>query len=144
MTTIPSSTIETSSEAQHRLMEDLGRLDETVHQNAETTLTALRTCLGRTYTHLCQHFRLKEYDGFLDDLQEREPRFGRIAQELFAEHRQLRQSLDSLHGEAVVAVRVDDALRGKVRQWIAALRRHETREDDLIQDAVDLDIAGQD
>jgi hypothetical protein len=144
METTRSSMIENVRQVQRSLMEDLSRLDEAVHEGFERNLPALRSLLGATYTQVCEHFRLEEKDGFLDNLEEREPRFARIAQELIDEHRELRQSLDALHGDAIVATRVDDALRERVRKWIAEVRRHETRENDLIQDAVDSDVAAED
>jgi hypothetical protein len=78
------------------------------------------------------------------DVRKREPRFERVVQELEEEHRELRQSLDALHGEATHATKVDDALRARIREWIERARRHETRETDLVQDAFDWDVAAED
>lgn len=139
-----SSIDENLSQAQRRLTEDLRTLEAAVQQKSQESMTAIRTGLGSVYTHLCAHFRLQEKGGFLNELREREPRLARTAWELLEEHRTLRQALDSLHGEANVAVSLDDTFREKVRQWIANMRRHETRENDLLQDVVDLDIGAED
>jgi hypothetical protein len=72
------------------------------------------------------------------------PRFERTIQELADEHVQLAQSLDALIGAAATARVLDDGLREQVRLWIDFIRRHEKRENDLVQDAFNLDVSAED
>lgn len=144
MATTQSAIMDALGQAHSRLTDDLRRLDLAVHQESEQGLDVLRKGLSSTYTHVCEHFRLEELGGFLNDVEDREPRFARIARGLALEHRELRQSLDSLHGEANVAARVDASLREAVRKWIAKMRLHETRENDLMQDVFESDLGAPD
>lgn len=129
----------------HRMLGgDLRKLATAIDAGSDTAIDDLRAVLSATYTHLCEHFRFEEQDGFMDELRERDPRLERSAEELLDEHRTLRQSLDALHGEAIVASRLDHRLRERIAEWIARVRRHEVRENDLMQDAVDADFGAMD
>lgn len=139
-----SASAEALRQAHQALLRDLRKLQDLVRSDSTASLAELRGRLGATYTHVCEHFRLEEQDGYVDKLAENEPRLGRVAQQLGEEHRELRHSLDALHGEAIVASRVDNDLCEKIRKWIDRLMRHERRENDLMQDAIDLDFAAQD
>jgi hypothetical protein len=126
------------------LQEDLGKLENDVRSDAVANVAELRTRLGATYTHICEHFRFEEQNGYMDEVRKREPRLERIVQELGEEHRVLRQSLDALNAEARLATNVDEAFREKVRTWIERVRRHEARENALVQDAFNWDVAAED
>jgi hypothetical protein len=139
-----ASVAESLSRAHQALLRDLRRLQDMVRPDSNVSLAELRNCLGATYTHVCEHFRLEEMNGYMEELVKDQPRLQRIVEQLGEDHRALRQSLDALHGEAIVASHVDNALREKVRCWIDRLMQHETRENDLIQEAVDSDFAAQD
>ncbi|MBM3993105.1 MAG: hemerythrin domain-containing protein [Planctomycetes bacterium] len=130
--------------AHHALLRDLRRLQDVARPGSDVTLIELRTLLSETYTHLCEHFRWEEQDGYLDELDEAEPRFQRVVQELGEEHRELRRTLDDLHGDTILASTVDPALLANIRNWIDRLRRHEARENSLVEDAVTSDLASAD
>jgi hypothetical protein len=138
------TTFESVQQAHLLLMENLRQLEEIVRAGTETNMQALRSLLSTTYSHVCEHFRLEEKEGFTDETLRRQPRLLRIAEELFEEHRDMRQKLDSLHGEANMASRLNFELRNMILAWIKQIRRHEIRENDLIQDAMDSDIGTQD
>jgi hypothetical protein len=144
MTQTRSVVIESVKRAHRLLEENLRRLEEISQPNSAANLDDLRSRLSKTYTYVCEHFRLEEQDCFADDLRQNDARFQRLAQDLIDEHRELRQALDLLHAEAVTASRVDEALRGKIRHWIERIRSHEFRENDLIQDAFESDMGAQD
>lgn len=144
MKAMQASIAESLSQAHQALLRDLRRLQDLVRPDSPVSLAELRNRLGATYTHVCEHFRLEEANGYMDDLVKDQPRLQRITQQLGDEHRDLRQSLDVLHGEANVASQVDDDLREKIRKWIERLLHHETQENDLVQDAIDSDFAAQD
>jgi hypothetical protein len=94
--------------------------------------------------HLTEHFRFEEQNGYMDVVREREPRLERTIQQLAEEHGQLTRSLDALIKEAGKATSLGDALREAILSWIECVRQHEARENDLVQDAFDLDIGVED
>jgi hypothetical protein len=93
---------------------------------------------------LTEHFGYEEQKGYMDVVRKREPRLERAIQQLAEEHGQLRQSLDGLIGQAGTATGLNDNLRELIREWIERVRRHEIRENDLVQDAFNLDIGAED
>ncbi|HMF20307.1 MAG TPA: hypothetical protein VKE98_24070 [Gemmataceae bacterium] len=63
-------------------------------------------------------------------------------QKLYEEHRHLQQSLDGLIEEAKKPL--DGGFREIVRAWIERIRQHETQENTLIQETLNLEIGDQD
>jgi hypothetical protein len=49
-----------------------------------------------------------------------------------------------LVAEARAVTALDEPFRGKVRAWGERVRQHEARENDLVQDAFNWDIAAED
>lgn len=135
---------ESLTDAHRALFRDLGDLEVLVRSGAKDSLTELRARLGMTYTHLCEHFRLEEKNGYMDHLADDQPRLNRVIEQLVEEHRELRQALDLIHADAIVATQVDEALRQRICDWITRVRRHERNENDLVQDAADFDVGTQD
>ena len=144
MNTTNSSLAESLTEAHRALFHDLTGLERLICPGPNVALTELRNRLGRTYTHLCEHFRLEEKNGYLDNLAEDQPRFHALVEQLGEEHRALRQALDLIHADTIVASSVDDALLQRIREWIGRVRQHEARENELVQDAADSDVDTQD
>jgi Hemerythrin HHE cation binding domain len=132
------------SEAQQALLDDLRYLGHLIHVPSDASVAEVRQHLNTAYTHLCLHFRLEEQGGYFNNVQEMKPRLERALCELVAQHHELRRSLDSLRAEAARATAIDDAMRGKIRAWIDRFLAHETRENDVAQDAVDLDLGAGD
>jgi hypothetical protein len=126
------------------LFEDLRKLEQAARPGAGGDLAQLMACLGATHKHVTEHFGFEEQDGYMDTVRKREPRFDRIIQQLGEEHRELMQSLDALIREVRKAACFEDAVREKIRMWVERLRRHEARENDLVQDAFSLDIGLED
>jgi hypothetical protein len=125
-------------------LEDLRKLDEVVRPSSREGLPELAARLGATHAHITEHFRFEEQNGYMDTVRRREPRLERAIQQLAEEHRQLAQSLAALLGKVRVATSMDDALRKDVRDWVESVRQHEVRENDLVQDAFNLDIGAED
>jgi hypothetical protein len=126
------------------LHEDLCRLEEAAHPAAGQDPAALLARLAATQAHLVEHFRFEEHNGYMDAVRKREPRLERTVEQLALEHRQLAQSLAELVAEAGTATAVGEALRGSVRGWLQRVRRHEVRENDLVQNAFNLEIGAED
>ena len=138
------SVAEALGRAHVALLSDLRGLEQAIHPSSAEGQAALRARLGATSAHLTKHFRSEEQNGYMDVIRTREPRLERTIQQLAEEHGQLRQSLDVLVEEVGAATSLDDALRDHIREWIARVRRHEERENDLVQDAFNLDISAED
>jgi len=126
------------------LLEDLRKPEEAVHPAPGKGVAELIARLGTTTTHITEHFRFEEQDGYMDAVREREPRLERAVGQLAAEHGELARGLAALVAQAGEVTRLDEPLRGKVREWVESLRRHEARENDLVQDAFGWDIGGED
>ena len=91
--------------------------------------------LGKLRTHLTDHFRFEEEGGDMAPVLKEEPRFAPVIQELFTEHSQMAQTLEALIQEIGKARSLPDVFGDKVRAWIGQVRHHETRENDLVQEA---------
>jgi hypothetical protein len=142
--TTNSSIADALSQAHGTLLADLSALEHAVGPFSGEDLAELRTRLGETTAHITAHFRFEEQNGYMDAVKKREPRLERVIDELAAEHDQLRKSLDALIGEARAATKLGDALRGQVRNWVDSVRKHEMRENEVVQDAFNLDIGTED
>jgi hypothetical protein len=126
------------------LLADLRELEQAVRPPSGEGLEELRARLGAALAHVTEHFRFEEQDGYMDAVRRREPRLERSVQQLAEEHAQLRQLLEAIIGGAGAAASLGDALREKIRGWIERVRRHEARENNLVQGAFNLDISAGD
>ena len=132
------------SRADATLLEDLRQLEEAIRPASGERLAELRTRLGATRVHIAEHFRFEEENGFMEAVRKREPRLERAIQQLAGDHRQLTKSLDAVIKEAEAATNPNDTLRNAVREWLEHVRQHEIRENDVVQDAFNFDIAAED
>jgi hypothetical protein len=139
-----TSIAEALGPAHAALLEDLRQLGEATRPESGEGLAELRARLSATQTHITEHFRFEEQNGYMDAVQKREPRLERAIQQLSEEHGQLAQSLAVLIEQAKAATSLDEPFREAVRQWIKRVREHEARENELVQDAFDLDIGAED
>jgi hemerythrin-like domain-containing protein len=98
----------------------------------------------RTQDYITDYATEEEQNGYMNAVREREPRLERTIYQLAKEHVQLRQSLEALIGESRAAPSLSDTLREEIREWIERVRRHENRENDLIQGAFNLDLGAED
>jgi len=141
----PATTnVEALGRAHAALLEDLRNLKAAIRPSAGEKVADLRARLRATQTHVTEHFRFEEQNGYLDAVQKREPRLERTIHQLADEHRQLAHSLELLLDHAGVSATLDEPLREEVREWIKRVRRHESHENDVIQDAFNLDIGAED
>jgi hypothetical protein len=104
----------------------------------------VRARLGATKGHLLEHFRFEEQDGYMDAVRKQRPSLAHAIDQLAQEHGQLAQALEGLLAEADTAADVTDMFRDRVHRWVSAVRKHEERENDLVQDAFNLDIGTKD
>jgi hypothetical protein len=138
------SIAEALRKAHNRLTEDLDRLEQVLGCPSPENQAEIAYDLAKARRYLTEHFRLEEQNGYMNVVSNRQPRFERAIERLHDEHRELSLSLDALVAEAEIGKPLDDAFRGKVQQWIDRLRSHETKEDELVQEAFTVDIGTKD
>jgi ElaB/YqjD/DUF883 family membrane-anchored ribosome-binding protein len=135
---------EALSQAHKALQDDLRKLEQAARMTSEKGWEGLCARLSLTHALVIDHFHLEEQGGYMDAVRKRQPRLERVVQELEEEHRQLAQSLEALLEETNKATGASDTLREKVLAWVQRIREHEARENDLFQDAFNVDIGAED
>jgi hypothetical protein len=135
MDTPQHSFAEALHEAHTDLLRDLLELERAAGLGSREAPEALGARLGRVRTHLTDHFRFEEEGGYMAPVLREEPRFARLVEELLAEHGQMAQTLDALIQEVDRARTWQDVPREKVRVWVGRVRQHESRENQLVQEA---------
>jgi hemerythrin-like domain-containing protein len=138
------SPVETLTRAHDALLKDLQQLEKETGAPSGPNAAKMSTRLDQVRTHITQHFRFEEQDGYMDAVVQRAPHQERTIEQLREEHRQLANSLEALREEALATQSLDDPFREKVRAWVAQVRDHGTRENRLIQEAFNLDIGAED
>ncbi len=132
-------------ERAHRaLLNDLQILEEACRPVSPESLPRLRRRLRDTQKHIAEHFRFEEQNGYMDSVRKREPRLGRVVDDLAMQHGQLSQFLDDLIGEAEAAKSLEQELQSRVAEWIRAVQAHESAENRLVQDVFNLDLGAED
>jgi hypothetical protein len=140
-----SITVVESLEQAHRaLMKDLVDLEEASRSSLGMTAAQIGSRLARTRTHITDHFRFEEHNGYMDATLHREPNLARSIEHLRVEHRQIAQALDDLIEQTQMQQYTEDALRAQIRSWIEKVRQHEARENTLVQDAFNVDVGSED
>lgn len=130
--------------AHSELLRDLRSLEDSVRLAAKRGLDDLHERLAATYNHVQKHFRLEEENGYMDAVKKIGPHLERTIEELRGEHRKLTEDLARLIVESQGQTEPGESLRKKTLSWVNEVRQHETKENDLIQDAYNLDLAAED
>ena len=81
---------------------------------------------------------------YMDAVIKREPRLERTIEQLAQEHRELLESLTAIIGEGRTSTKLNEAFRNKVHAWVERVRQHETHENEVVQDAFNLDLGAED
>jgi hypothetical protein len=126
------------------LLHDLAMLEEAAQPHSATIRPELRDRLATVQSHVLAHFRFEEKDGYMDTVRRREPRLTHVIDELAADHHRLATTLEAIARDASLGTTSDEELRGRVRGWIDELTRHELRENHVVQDAFNSDVAAED
>jgi hypothetical protein len=142
MAKVQPSAVEGLRQAHATLRSDLGELEAAARATSGAAPEVLAACLRRARAHLAEHFRFEEENGYLSAVLLRDPNQGRHVEQLRDEHRRLFASLEALLDEAGQGAA--KAVRAKVLEWVAAVRRHEEREDTLVQDVFNVDTGAED
>jgi hypothetical protein len=101
-------------------------------------------CLAGVRAHLEDHFRFEEEGGYMQAVLARAPHLERRVNHLRGEHDELLGSLAALAEEADATPALDEEGRQRVRKWIERVRDHESRENLLVEEAFNRDLAAED
>jgi hypothetical protein len=134
--------IEGLHQAHATLRRDLGELEAAARAPSGAAPEALASHLRRTRAHLAEHFRFEEENGYMGAVLLRDPNQGRRVEQLLDEHRRLFAALEALLDNAGQGA--GETVGAKVLEWVAAVRRHEEREDTLVQDVFNVDTSAED
>jgi hypothetical protein len=138
---LAASPVRTMRQAHKALLADLHKLEEATRSPSAKSAKELDACLKAAHTHVIEHFRLEERDGYFAAVRKRAPHEERTIQHLAEEHRQLEETLNGL---LHASEKLDEAFRDKVLEWIGSMRDHEARENKLVQEVFYRDVAAED
>lgn len=131
-------------QAHQALEQALRILEAKLRPETQTDLTDLRDTLTATQKHVLDHFYLEAQNGYLNSVRQREPRLQHAIESLENEHHQLLGTLASLREKVFAATTLDANLRDALQEWVHGLRRHESLENTLVQDAFNFDVSAED
>jgi len=132
--------------AEHAILGQLvQRVTEIVEQPpTDVDLLVLLSTLEDLAAHCGKHMALEEQDGYLSNVVQRMPNSSHTVEAVLAEHDTLRNEL----ADVIKALRAGsdaiDEIVARVRHWTVAMENHETRENQLVQEAFDSDLGGGD
>jgi hemerythrin len=130
------------------LVKDLGKLQDGAHapqQQGDLTSPAnLAALLQATRAHVAEHFQLEEEQGYMAEVVTEYPHIERTVEQLHQEHRQLLRTLDDLITEVGSVPVLPITIWATIQNWVGAVQAHETRENLLVQDAFNVDLAAED
>jgi hemerythrin len=138
---MPKAKAKTLALAHASLLKDIRKLEDSVRSTQQEG-SAIGRLLQELKKHILEHFQFEEKDGYMDLVRRTLPNKEGMILKLLEEHRHLEQSLDGLINEAHKPL--DDDFRDIVLKWIDRIRHHESQENAFIQEAVNLEIGGQD
>lgn len=144
METTSGSTVETLGRLHALLHQELSRVETLAREPTADVRGPLLQVLLAMRPQLDEHFRFEEENGYLREVLVREPNWERAAEHLREEHAQLLRSLDALLEEARRDGTAPDAFGERVLAWVRAVRRHESEENRLYQDAFNVDLCAED
>jgi hemerythrin-like domain-containing protein len=131
-------------EAHTALLHDLAEMKDAVFAAAEEDRAEIKARLDQTRTHIAEHFRFEEDNGYMDVVLQREPHQARTIEGLRDEHRRLAEQLEAIVEHVAAGRRLDKAFREAVLAWLKAVRHHEAHESRLVQDAFNIDFGWED
>lgn len=144
MTTTQPSLADVMTQAHAALMKDLQKLRQASRAPSAAHWQSLRDRLLAVQRDITEHFRFEEQNGYMMEVLKRKPILEREVAKLRDDHRALADGLAALIAETRSASSPDASWAGKVEAWIDEVRQHEKHENDLIQEAFNLDVAAED
>jgi hemerythrin-like domain-containing protein len=132
------------AEAHRELLGNLRQLEQAADALPDGDEGELLARLEATRARLDNHFRFEEANGYMQAVLDRAPQLERKVQHLRDEHGELRQSLDALTRRAGGAQVAPQRFREGLKEWVGRLRDHEKRENLLVEDVFNCDVAAED
>jgi len=140
MTTSPATAL---AEVHQSLLKDLTDLESLVQSSARGALAGVLDRLQTLRADLAKHFRFEEENGYMQAVLLRAPQQERQVHRLREEHDELWQGLVALMWQAREPPLEDDFRQG-LQTWIGRVRDHERRENLLVEEAFNTDVAAED
>jgi hypothetical protein len=140
-TTSPAADL---AEAHRELLGNLRQLEQAAEALPDDDEGVLLARLEATRARLDDHFRFEEANGYMQAVLDRAPQLERKVQQLRHEHGELRQSLTALTRDAEGAQVASRRFRKGLKEWVGRLRDHEKRENLLVEDVFNCDLAAED
>jgi len=144
MNTTPASPADDLTGAHRELHEHLRQLERAGDAPPADDEGELMSLLESTRARLEDHFHFEEDDGYMQAVLARAPQMGRKVEHLRGEHGELREALASLTREAEAVRAARRRLREGLKEWVGRLRDHEKRENLLVADVFNYDLAAED
>jgi hemerythrin-like domain-containing protein len=117
---------------------------ERVSKADGASLDALRKLLRSFHAEVRGHFALEEKGGLFEVYDEHPPTFRKHARAMLAQHQDFLERLRRVQEAAGAIVRLDgpefEGFARDLHELVAALRKHERDEDELLERLVDHDI----
>jgi hypothetical protein len=142
--TTPGSVAETLGRLRALLHQELSRVEAMAREPTAEVRGPLLQALLAIRPQLDEHFRFEEENGYMREVLVREPNWERAAAHLREEHVQLLRSLDTLLDVARRDGAAPDGLGERVLAWAREVRRHESEENRLYQDAFNIELSAED
>jgi len=131
-------------EALHALLKDIDALEPYLKPGASFARDDIVQRLETLRGDLGKHFRFEEQNGYMQAVLTRAPQQERVVQRLREEHDELWQSLTALLAQAKEAPALGETFRRALRVWIEQVHDHEKRENLLVEDTFNTDVAAED
>lgn len=142
----PQQRYEEMRREHEELRELLGKVRRVIAKRAES-VAHVSDILASLVTHVETHFADEEVEGLFDELAEQAPRLTERTEQLRQEHVQLRAAIGKLAELAASGDTSSDwwqQLETAFHQFSTQLMHHETKENELLQEAYTEDIGSQD
>lgn len=144
METMSESVVGTLGRLHALLHQELSRVEAMVRAPTGDVRGSLLQALLAMRPQLDEHFRFEEDNGYMREVLAREPNWERTAEHLREEHGLLLRALDALLEEARSEKAAPDTFGERVLAWAKAVRRHESEENRLFQDAFNVELSAED
>ncbi len=129
--------------AHEALLGKLQELENLASKQSASGSEGLHTLLTDVRHFLGEHFRFEEQNGYMSTVLKEKPFLERSVQKLYEEHGQLRQALDALITETDVLNKREAVLRERIQRWVKEVRHHESKENELVEDAFNQEVLGE-
>jgi hypothetical protein len=144
MNKVKKSPTSALADAHRALLKDLADLERLAEPAVALEAAGAGARLEALREHLGKHFRFEEQSGYMQAVLARAPHYERRVQRLREEHDELWNELAALIIQAGGLPARDEEFRQAVRAWVEHVRDHEARENVLVEDTFNTEVAAGD